>query len=137
MIPATVLNRGGFRGGAEGGGGGRAPFFCNRLFFYNNFEELLTSLAQKLFSWFANNKMKANHDKCHLFLSTQESFNIQIANFKIKSSKAKKLLGINLDKSYKFDIHVESIRQKANRKLNALARIANYMKLPNSYECSF
>ena len=81
--------------------------------------------------------MKANHDKCHLFLSTQESFNIQIANFKIKSSKAKKLLGINLDKSYKFDIHVESIRQKANRKLNALARIANYMKLPNSYECSF
>ena len=26
----------------------------------------LSSLAQKLFTWFANNKMKANHEKCHL-----------------------------------------------------------------------
>ena len=93
----------------------------------------LSSLAQKLFTWFANNKMKANHDKCHLLLSTQESFNIQIANFTIKSSKAKKLLGINLDKNLKFDIHVESICQKANRKLNALARIANYMELPKRH----
>ena len=41
--------------------------------------------------------MKANHDKCHLFLRTEESSNIQIANFKIKSSKAKKIQGINLD----------------------------------------
>ena len=54
--------------------------------------------------------MKANHDKCHqLFLSTQESFNIQLANFTTKSSKAKKLLGINLDENLKFDIHVEII----------------------------
>ena len=30
----------------------------------------LSSLAQKLFTWFANNKMNANHDKCHLLLST-------------------------------------------------------------------
>ena len=50
----------------------------------------LTSLAQKLLTWFVNNKMKADHDKQHLLLSTQESFNIQIANFTIKSSKAKK-----------------------------------------------
>ena len=41
--------------------------------------------------------MKANHDKYPLLLSTQESPNIQIANFTIKSSKTKKLLGINLD----------------------------------------
>ena len=55
----------------------------------DNTTEVLTSLsspAQKLFTWFANNKMKANHDKCYLLLSTQESFNIQIANFTIKSS---------------------------------------------------
>ena len=55
---------------------------------------------------------------------TKESFNIQTANFTIK------LLGINLDKNLKFDIHVESICQKANRKLNALGRIVNYMELP-------
>ena len=51
----------------------------------------LSNLAQKLHTWFANNKMKANHDKYDLLLSTQESFNIQIENFTIKSSKVKKL----------------------------------------------
>ena len=86
----------------------------------------LSNLAQKLLTWFANNKMKANHDKYHLLLSTQESFNIQIENFTIKSSKVKKLLGINFDKN----LNVESICQKANRKLNVLARIASYMELP-------
>ena len=74
--------------------------------------------------------MKANHDACHLLLSSQESSNIQIASFTIKSSKEKKLLGINLDNNLKFDIHLVSICQKANRKLNAHARISNYMELP-------
>ena len=41
----------------------------------------LSSLAQKLFTWFANNKIKANHNTCHLLLRTQESSNIQIASF--------------------------------------------------------
>ena len=96
----------------------------------DNTTEALTNLsilAQRLLTWFDNNKMKVNHDKCHLLLSTQECFNIQIANFTIKSFKAKILLGINLDKNVKFDIHIDSICQKANRKLDALARIANYM----------
>ena len=74
--------------------------------------------------------MKTNHDKCHLLLSTQESSSIQIANFTITFYKAKKLLGINLGNIVKFDIHVESICQKANRKLNVLAGIANCMELP-------
>ena len=30
--------------------------------------------------------MKGNHDRCDLFLSTEESSNIQIENFTIKSS---------------------------------------------------
>ena len=78
----------------------------------DNTTEVLTNLssfAQKLITWFANNKMKVNHDKCYLLLSTQERFNIQMANFAIKSSKAKKLLRIDLDKNLKFDIHAESI----------------------------
>ena len=73
--------------------------------------------------------MKVNHDKCHLLLSAQESSNIQIASFTTKSSNVKKLLGISLYNNLKFDVYVESIRQKANRKLNALARIANYREL--------
>ena len=54
----------------------------------------MSSVAQKLITWFANNKIKANHDKCHILLSTPEISNIQIANFTIKSSEIKKLLGI-------------------------------------------
>ena len=58
-----------------------------------------------------------------------ESSNIQIADSTIKSSKAKKIQGINLGNNPKFEVHVECICQKANRKPNALARIANYMEL--------
>ena len=42
-------------------------------------------------------------------LSTQESASIQVENFKIRRSKAKKLLGINVDNKLKFVIHVETI----------------------------
>ena len=52
------------------------------------------------------------------------------SNSNLHNKTLKKLLEINLDNNLKFDIHVESIYQKANRKLNALARIANYMELP-------
>ena len=34
--------------------------------------EVLENLTKKLFSWFANNQMKGNNDKCHLILSSPE-----------------------------------------------------------------
>ena len=92
--------------------------------------ENLTIITQKLHTWFANNQMKINRDKCHLLLSTQEETNIQIANTTIKCSKSKKLLGIALDNKLKFDKHVENICQKASKKLNAFAKATNYTKLP-------
>ena len=52
----------------------------------------LSGLAQKLFTWFPKNKMKANHDRYYLFLRTQESSSVQKESFTIKYSKAKKLL---------------------------------------------
>ena len=42
----------------------------------------------------------------------------------------KKILGIHTDHKPKFNIHVETICKKAHRKLRALSRILNYMKLP-------
>ena len=92
--------------------------------------ENLTNITQKLFTWFANNHVKANPSKYYLLLSTQEEANIQIANTTIKNSKSQKLLGVVLDNKLKFYIHVGNICQKANRKLNALARLTNYMELP-------
>ena len=74
--------------------------------------------------------MKANHNKCHLLLSTQEEANVKIANTTIKCSQSEKSLGIILDNKLKFDKHVENICQKASRKLNVLARVTYYMELP-------
>ena len=77
--------------------------------------------------------MEANHGKCHLFLSTQEDANIQISNTTINCLRSQKLLGIVFDYKLNFDKHIENICQKANRKLNALARVTNYMELPKSH----
>ena len=91
----------------------------------------LSCLTKKLFSWFANNQMKANDDKCHLILSSPEDdIAFQIENSTTKCSKVKKLLGVHIDYKLKFDTHVETICKKAHRKLNALSRITNYMELP-------
>ena len=91
----------------------------------------LSCLTKKMFSWFANNQMKANDDKCHLILSSPEDdIAFQIENSTIKCSKVKKLLGVHIDYKLKFDTHVETICEKAHRKLNALSRITNYMELP-------
>ena len=77
--------------------------------------------------------MKANHGKCHLLLSAQNDANIQISNTTINCSKSQKLLGLVFDNKLKFDKHIENICQKANRKLNASARVTNYMELPKSH----
>ena len=65
--------------------------------------ENLTIITQKLYTWFANNQMKVNHDKCHLLLSTQEEANIQTANTTLKCSNSKKLLGIVLHNTFTFE----------------------------------
>ena len=91
--------------------------------------EKLTSIRQRLFAWFANNQMKVKYGKCYLLLSTQEESNIQISNTTTNCSRSQKLLGIVFDNKLKFDKHIEDICQKANRKLNALARVTIYMEL--------
>ena len=65
-------------------------------------------------------------------MSSHEDANIQIANVTIKSCTSKELLGVTIDNKLKFDKYFESICQKASRKLNALARLVNYMGLPRS-----
>ena len=88
----------------------------------------LSGITKKLFTWFDNNQMKANDDKCHLLLSSpDDNAVIQIKNSTIKCSKIKKLLRVHTDCKLKFDVHVETIYKKAHRKLSAFSRITNYM----------
>ena len=98
----------------------------------DNIDEVIFSLqesSKKLFKWFADNQMKANEDKCHLIVSTNELTEIQIGDFTIKNSANEKLLGVNIDSKHNFDCHVNHLCNKANKKLRALARVTPYMTL--------
>ena len=89
---------------------------CNR-------SNRILPVLRRRFIWFANNQMKANPGKCHVLLSTQVEANTQIVNTTIKCHK--RLLGKILD----IKLLIENIYQKASSKLNARARLKNYMEL--------
>ena len=71
--------------------------------------ENLTNFTQKIFVWFASNQIKVYPGKC------------------CQAQKRKQTTNNN---KLKFELHIENICQKANRKLNALARWTNYTELP-------
>ena len=56
-------------------------------------------------------------------------YSYSIEKSRIKCSKVKRLLGIHIDYTLKFDNHVDTICKKAHRKLTALSRITKYMEL--------
>ena len=69
--------------------------------------------------------MKANADKCHLLVSSNES----CTDFSIKNSTEEKLLGVKFDYNLSFENNVISLCKKASEKLHLLARISHYMDL--------
>ena len=71
--------------------------------------------------------MKANPDKCHLLLSSDEKCNASIGNHLIENSKQQKLLGVLLDNNLKFEKHVNNLCTKASQKLSALCRVSSFM----------
>ena len=70
--------------------------------------------------------MKANAEKCHLLITTNEERNIFIEGEKIQNSKSEKLLGVSIDNKLSFAEHVHKICDKPSQTLNALARISSY-----------
>ena len=69
----------------------------------NKYSKISLLWLKAIYAWLANNQTKANHEKCHLLLSTQSSTCIQIEWVTIKYSKAKTLKENN---KMKFDIQV-------------------------------
>ena len=66
--------------------------------------------------------MKSNINECNLLLRITDAFNFE-------KSETKNLLGVTFDKKLKSEKHIITICQRANRKLNALARLTSYMEL--------
>ena len=89
----------------------------------------LEKSTNSLLNWFRENHMKANADKCHLLVSSNESCTAKIEDFSIKNSTEERLLVVKFDSNLSFENHVTSLCKKASQKLHALARISHYMDL--------
>ena len=78
---------------------------------------------------FESNYMMLNTDKCHLIISgnKDKSFWADIGNDRIWESNYVKLLGINIDRSLKFDFRMLKVCSKANRKLSILSRMFKFL----------
>ena len=59
-------------------------------------------------------------------------FSFEISDTVVCNSNSKKLLGVTFDNKLKFEKHIITICQRANRKLNALARLIPYIELGKS-----
>ena len=71
--------------------------------------------------------MKANADKYHLLVSSDESCTAKIEDFSIKNSTEEKLFGVKFCFNISLENHVTSLYKKASQKLHALARISHYI----------
>ena len=91
-----------------------------------NLDNVISNLEKptnSLLSWFEENYMKAKTEKCHLFVSSDESCTAKIQVFRIKNSTEERLLEVNFDSNISFENHVTSLCKKPNQKLHAPARI--------------
>ena len=73
--------------------------------------------------------MRLNDKKCRLIVYGDKSIGItiKIRNSESKESDYEKLLGITFDKKLDVKKHIENVCRKANQKINALARLSNYI----------
>ena len=79
--------------------------------------------------WSYENQMVLNLGKCHLLVLEKRwnSDTINLNGTKLASSSYVKLLCVLIDRDLSFDKYIKSLRRKADQKLNALARITNYL----------
>ena len=102
----------------------------------NDIDSLIASLeeaSKSLFTWFDNNLMKSNADKCHLLVSSNEKVTIQISSHEIANTKCEKLLDVHIDSGLSFDYLISEICKKASRKVCVLARVTSCMSLSKTF----
>ena len=51
--------------------------------------------------------MKANHDNCHLLMSTFTPISMKVKDYVIENSDYEKLLGVTVDGNLNFNCHLE------------------------------
>ena len=81
---------------------------------------VLENTSVNLLTLFKNNEMKANADKCHLLVNSEEKVCTKIGHYDIESSEQQKLLGVLIDNKLTFDKHIDNLCTRASQKLNTL-----------------
>ena len=84
----------------------------------NSLIESLEEAPNSLLTWFNNNLMKGNADKCHLLFSLNEKITVKIGSHQIVNSKREKLLGVYLDSGLSYDYRISDICKKESREAN-------------------
>ena len=74
--------------------------------------------------WFTDNLLKANPEKYHLLVSTNEKRHLNVGEVEVSNSECEKILGIKIHSKLMLDSHVKSLCKKASQKLNALYKVA-------------
>ena len=76
-------------------------------------------------SWFENNYLKLNTDKCRLIVSGYKHEQVWANTGKdlIWESNDVKLRGVTIDRDLKFDKHLLKLCSKASQKLSALSTV--------------
>ena len=76
----------------------------------------LENAPLKLFSWFSNNEMKTNLDKCHLPTTATASIATKIKDNEVLKSESEKLLRVAIDNKLSFKIIYKKYLKKLIRK---------------------
>ena len=91
----------------------------------------IESVSNVMFTWFKENNLKANPDKCQFILFTKDVLQstVNINNITLHSLASVKLLGVHIDRELNFNCHVTEVCRRAGRQLNALGRLANVLDM--------
>ena len=77
--------------------------------------------------WFHDNYLKANSDKSHVMLTTDNKLKINVKGSPISNEKTVKLLGVTVDNKFSFEPHLNLVCKKVSQKLHALARVSKFI----------
>ena len=86
-------------------------------------ETKLKNASIKLFKSFYENGLKSNQDKYHFLSSLDIYTKFLLPACILENSDFQKLHGVTIDRKLNFNEHVTNLRNKANKKIQALPRI--------------
>ena len=96
-------------------------------------ETKLQKASVKLFKWFHENGLKANQVKCHFLSSLDINTKFSLPACILENSNSQKPLGVATDRKLNFNKHVINLCDKASKKIQALARIFQYIPQSPNY----